>query len=180
MPDGCGRTTHYGRSMSGMLAPLATAIRTWLKGPTLMADALFAGLIGVISLVEASSPEFATSAGADTFAYVTIVIAAASLIVRRHMPITVLVIVTTTLATFYLGDGVDFLSLLGLAPFYAVAAHSTQRRRAWVAMPSLTKGASTRTGCSRSGAAMRSCGPKMWGSRAGPSWFSASIPAGTR
>ena len=117
-----------------MLAPLATAIRTWLKGPTLMADALFAGLIGVISLVEASSPEFATSAGADTFAYVTIVIAAASLIVRRHMPITVLVIVTTTLATFYLRDGGDFLSLLGLAPFYAVAAHSTQRRRAWVAM----------------------------------------------
>ena len=99
-----------------------------------MADALFAGLVGVISLVEASSPELATSAGADTFAYVTIVIAAASLIVRRHMPITVLVIVTTTLATFYLRDGGDFLSLLGLAPFYAVAAHSTQRRRAWVAM----------------------------------------------
>lgn len=134
MPDGCGRPTHYGRSMSRMLAPSATAIRTWLKKPTLMADALFAGLIGVISLVEASSPELATSAGADTFAYVTIVIAAASLIVRRHMPITVLVIVTTTLATFYLRDGGDFLSLLGLAPFYAVAAHSTQRRRAWVAM----------------------------------------------
>lgn len=120
--------------MSRKLAPSATAIRRWLKEPTLMADVLFAGLTGVISLVQASSPELATSAGADTFAYVTIVIASASLVVRRHLPITVLVIVTTVLATFYLRDGGDFLSILGIAPFYAVAAHSNQRRRAWIAV----------------------------------------------
>ena len=134
MPDGLERSAHYGRSMSRKLATSSSTIRGWLKEPTMMADVLFAGLVGVISVVEASSPEISTSAGADTFAYVTIVIAAASLIIRRHMSIAVLVIVSTVLATFYLRDGGYFLSMLGIAPFYAVAAHSNQRRRAWIAL----------------------------------------------
>ena len=121
--------------MTRQSAPSVRAIRTWLSDPNLRADALFAALVGVVSVVQASSPDVALGgASADTFAYITVVIASASLLFRRRWPITVLVIVTAVLAVFYLRDGGDFLSFLGLAPFYAVAAHSQQRLRAWIAL----------------------------------------------
>jgi signal transduction histidine kinase len=135
MPDGVSDRDHYGRGMSRLLARSSEAIRTWTEDPNLRADALFAALVGVISVLEASSPDLsAGTSGADTFAYVTIVIGAASLLVRRRLPIAVLAITSTVLAIFYLRDGGDFLSLLGLSGFYAVAAHSDRRGRAWAAM----------------------------------------------
>ncbi len=121
--------------MTRLLERTSGAIRSWTQDPNLRADALFAVLVGVISLVEASSPDAAsTASGADTFAYITIVIGAASLLVRRRLPITVLAITSMVLAVFYLRDGGDFLSILGLSAFYAVAAHSDRRGRAWTAM----------------------------------------------
>lgn len=99
------------------------------------ADALFAVLVGVISVLQASSPDAASGAsGADTFAYITIAIGAASLLVRRRLPITVFAFTLTVLAVFYLRDGGDLLPILGLSAFYAVAAHSNRRERAWIAM----------------------------------------------
>lgn len=104
-----------------------------MNDPNLRADALFAMLVSVVSLVEASSPDQALGgAGADAFAYVTIVVASASLLFRRHRPLTVLAIVATVVGVFYLRDGGEFLSLLGLSAFYAAAAHSENRRRAWI------------------------------------------------
>lgn len=135
MPDGPGRPAHYGRSMTRLLKRSSSAITTWTGDPNLRADALFAVLVGVISVVEASSPDAASQAsGPDTFAYITIVIGAASLLLRRRLPITVLAITSTVLAVFYLRDGGDFLSILGLSAFYAVAAHSDRREKAWAAM----------------------------------------------
>ena len=99
------------------------------------ADLLFAALVGAVTIAEALSPdEKAGSAGADTIAYITVGIALASLVLRRHLPLTVLAIVTAVLAVFYLRDGGEFLQVLGLAAFYAAAAHSDQRRRALVAL----------------------------------------------
>ncbi len=135
MPDGHAWIDNYGRSMSRLLTRSSSAIRTWTGDPNLRADALFAVLVGVISVLEASSPDATTAAsGADTFAYITIVVGAASLLVRRRRPITVLAITSVVLALFYLRDGGDFLSILGLSAFYAVAAHSDRRGRAWIAM----------------------------------------------
>ncbi len=121
--------------MSRVWARSSDAFRTWAGDPNLRADALFAVLVGVVSLLEASSPDVAPEAsGADTFAYITIVVGAAALLVRRRIPITVLAITSTVLAVFYLRDGGDFLSILGLSAFYAVAAHSERRAHAWVVM----------------------------------------------
>lgn len=117
--------------MSRPLERSSNAVRRWAEDPTLRADALFAMLVGVVALVEASSP-LDGFAGADTFAYISIVIASVSLLFRRTFPLTVFAIVTGTLAVFYLRDGGEFLSLLGLSAFYAVAAHSEHRGRAWV------------------------------------------------
>jgi len=117
---------------SGSLTEVATR---WSRDPNLRADALFATLVGVVAIAEALTPDEQTgAAGADTFAYITLGVAAASLLLRRHLPLTVFAIVTTVLGVFYLRDGGEFLSLLGLSAFYAVAAHSDQRRRAWIAL----------------------------------------------
>ena len=135
MPDCNKWHANYGRGMTRLPARPSGAIKTLTRDPNLRADALFAALVGVVSIAEATSPDKALgAAGADTFAYITITIGAASLILRRHWPITVLVIVSTVLAVFYLRDGGDFLAILGLSSFYAVAAHSNQRRRAWIAI----------------------------------------------
>ncbi len=114
---------------------LTEAATRWSRDPNLRADALFAALVGVVAIAEALTPDEKTgAAGADTFAYITVGVAAASLLLRRHLPLTVFAIVATVLAVFYLRDGGEFLSLLGLSAFYAVAAHSDQRRRAWIAL----------------------------------------------
>ena len=121
--------------MDEQLVRLRNAIKRLSTDQHLFADALFATLVGVVVIAEALTPdEKLGAAGADTFAYITVGVAAASLLLRRHLPLTVFAIVTTVLAVFYLRDGGEFLSLLGLAPFYAVAAHSDQRRRAWIAL----------------------------------------------
>jgi signal transduction histidine kinase len=133
MSDGAGQPAQYGRRMSRPLKRSSSAVRKWAEDPTSRADALFAILVGVVVLVEASSPT-PGFAGPDTFAYISIVIASVSLLFRRHVPLTVFAIVTITLAVFYLRDGGEFLSLLGLSAFYAVAAHSEQRLRAWIAI----------------------------------------------
>ena len=121
--------------MNGLLVRMRSAVTRVSTDPHLMADALFAALVGVVTIASALSPdEQAGAAGADTFAYITIAIGLASLLLRRHLPLTVLVIVTTVLAVFYLRDGGEFLQFLGLSAFYAAAAHSDQRRRAVVAL----------------------------------------------
>ena len=121
--------------MSGQLERVTGAIKRLYTDQHFQADAVFALLIGVVTLVEALEPDSnAAAAGADTFAYVTIVFASASLLVRRHFPLTVFGIVMTAVGLFYLRDGGDFLSALGLSGFYAVAAHASDRRRAWIAL----------------------------------------------
>ena len=121
--------------MNGLLVRLRSAITRLSTDPHLMADALFAALVGLVTIAEALRPDERTgAAGADTFAYITIGFGAASLLLRRHLPLTVLAIVTTVLALFYLRDGGEFLQVLGLVAFYAAAAHSDQRRRAWIAV----------------------------------------------
>ncbi|MFK8026404.1 MAG: hypothetical protein AB8G26_20790, partial [Ilumatobacter sp.] len=121
--------------MSRQLMRLTGAVKRLYTDRHFQADAVFAVLIGVITLVEALEPDPRTAAvGADTFAYVTIVLASACLLVRRHFPLTVFGIVVATLGLFYVRDGGDFLSSLGLSGFYAVAAHASDRRRAWTAL----------------------------------------------
>ncbi len=134
MPDGRARSAHYGRAMSRLPAPALRATRKWAQDPNLQVDALFAALVAVLTVVEASSAD-ADLGGqeADLFAYATILIGAASLLFRRRFPLTVLVIVSTVLALFYARDGSDFLAILGVSPFYAVGAHSSKRPQAFVA-----------------------------------------------
>ena len=121
--------------MNGLLVRLRSTFTRLSTDPHLMADALFAVLVGLVTVAEALRPDEQTGAtGADTFAYITIGFGAASLLLRRHLPLAVLAFVTTVLALFYLRDGGEFLQVLGLAAFYAAAAHSNQRRRAWIAL----------------------------------------------
>jgi signal transduction histidine kinase len=121
--------------MSGQLMRLTGAAKRLSADPHFQADVLFAILVGVVSVTEALQPDSNSAAvGADTFAFVTIVIASASLILRRHLPLIVFGIVVTTVGLFYLRGGGDFLSLLGLSAFYAVAAHARDRRRAWITL----------------------------------------------
>jgi len=121
--------------MDGRRTRMTSAIKRLPQDQHFHADVMFALLVGVVSVAEALEPDSnATAIGADTFAYITIVIAAASLIVRRHVPLTVFTIISVTLGLFYLRGGGDFLSLLGLSAFYAVATHANNRRRAWIAI----------------------------------------------
>lgn len=121
--------------MNRPLIRLRDAIKLLPADQHLRADAVFAALVGVVSVIEALEPgSNAGAVGADTFAYLTIAFAAGSLVFRRHFPLTVFAIVITTVGMFYLRDGGEFLSLLGLSGFYAVAAHASDRRRAWIAI----------------------------------------------
>lgn len=121
--------------MNRVHSPVSNAVWRWSSDPKTRVDVMFAALVGVVTLVEAAEPSVEYGGvGADTFSNTLIVVASASLLFRRRYPITVLVIVTTVMSILYVRDSGDFLAVLGLAPFYAVAAHSSQRRRAWVAL----------------------------------------------
>jgi signal transduction histidine kinase len=100
-------------------------------------DLVLAGVVAVLAVFEVASASAEALPGervADAFAYALVIAGSVSLVWRRRTPIAVLAIVSTVLATFWLGGYGALLSVLGLPALYAVAAHAERRRRAWWAL----------------------------------------------
>jgi signal transduction histidine kinase len=114
-----------------------SATRRWARDGRMLVDVLVAALVGVFAVFDvatASAHDVPGERPADAVAYLLVVAASASLVWRRRAPITVLVVVTALISTFWLRDHGAYLSVLGLPALYAVAAHADDRRRAWWAL----------------------------------------------
>jgi signal transduction histidine kinase len=68
----------------------------------------------------------------DLVAFILIAVAALSLVWRRQRPALSLTFVGMSMVAFYLRDYGSFMSMVGLASLYAVAAHAVNRRSAWI------------------------------------------------
>lgn len=133
MPDGHWRSEHYQRGMSGLLERVISTNRRRFQDRRFLVDLVFVGLITVFALIDVVGED--VSAGQrtpDFLAYVIAIVAAVSLVWRRHAPIAVLTVVTISMVTYWMRDRPSFLALIGLTAIYAVAAHCENRRRAWI------------------------------------------------
>jgi len=121
--------------MNGSLARLFSTNKRRFQDRRLLVDVAFAGVITVLALVEVESSGVSEGQRAlDFLAIVLVLVAGASLVWRRHVPVAVLTVVTIAMVTYWLRDRPSFLALLGLPALYAVAAHCDNRRRAWTAI----------------------------------------------
>lgn len=114
-----------------------SVIRRWAQDPRALVDLLVAAVVAVLSVFDVASASAQATAGqrpADALAYALIVAGSVSLVWRRRTPIAVLAIVTAALIAYWLRDHGAYLSVLGLAALFAVAAHAEHRRRAWWVM----------------------------------------------
>jgi len=113
----------------------ARRTQAWLRARPRLVDVLFAALMGLIALAELSG-EVATeqTREADQLGVILVVVAAASLAWRRAAPIRVLAFVVALSCVFYARDYGSFMVAVGLTSIYAVAAHESNRRTAWVAL----------------------------------------------
>ena len=103
----------------------------------LLVDLIVAAVVAVLAVVDVASTSAEALRGdraADGLAYALVIAGAVSLVWRRRSPITVLGIVTVAVIGFWLRGYGALLSVLGLPPLFAVAAHAENRRRAWWAM----------------------------------------------
>ena len=111
-----------------------SALRRPAPDTRVLVDVVVAAVVAVLSVVEVATTSANRLPGdraADGYAYALVAVGALSLAWRRRAPLAMLAVVTAVLATFWLRGHVALLSVLGLPALYAVAAHSSHRRRAW-------------------------------------------------
>jgi signal transduction histidine kinase len=94
-------------------------------------DVVFAAFIGVLAFAEASSASIGERES-DAQAYLLVAVGAASLIWRRVAPLTVLIVMTVVLSTFWLLGYGSFQSVLGLPAVYSATVHGENRHRTWL------------------------------------------------
>lgn len=121
---------------SDSLIQVANRSQRWVRDHPLVIDVGFALLVFGVELVDllASSNTPENGNEPDAFAIVLVTLGAMALIMRRQRPILTMVAVSAVMVLFYIRDYGSFMSIVGLAAFYAIAAHASRRRRAWIVM----------------------------------------------
>lgn len=100
-------------------------------------DVFVVGVVGVLVVIDVTLASYDREVGeqpVDALAFALVIFASISLFRRRQNPIAVLAIVTAAVVVFWLRGHGALLSVLGLPPLFAVAAHAKRRRRAWLAI----------------------------------------------
>ena len=106
----------------------------WCRSNPRIADAVFAGVLVVLSIFGLTNGKVEGSEQApDLLAYVLLIGGSVSLAWRRTSPIAVLAVVVCTTIPFWVLDYATAFDALVLVALYATTAHTTDRRRAWVA-----------------------------------------------
>lgn len=138
MADATWRARKYGRNMSSPAKTwigLARRSQMWLRSHPQVVDLLLAGLIALLALADLSDEGTVNGTReADTIGVLLILIAATALVWRRVAPVAVMVFVIGVSCVFYVRDYGSFMAAVGLAAFYAVAAHENNRRTAWITL----------------------------------------------
>jgi signal transduction histidine kinase len=134
MLDARSELAMYCRCVGRLLASAARVSHEWIGDRRVLVDVALAGFLTVLALVEAVSELDAWEREVGLLAVVFIVTGGVSLVWRRRAPVLVLAIVSTVMIAYWLSNYGSFLALLGLPALFAVAAHSANRRRAWVAI----------------------------------------------
>jgi signal transduction histidine kinase len=120
--------------MAQRLIELANQTQQRVRDRPVMLDIAFALLVFFVEIVALVGPseERAGSLEPDIVALLFVALGALSLVWRRQRPIEVLIFLGVLLVGFYLRDYGSFMSIVGLTALYAAAAHSVNRRRAWI------------------------------------------------
>lgn len=138
MADAPSVGKHYVPAMSEhspTMITLARRTQEWLRSRPRLVDVLFAGLMGLIALADLPGRDVADSArDPDALGVALVMIGAAALVWRRVAPLAVMACVVMVSCVFYARDYQSFMAAVGLAALYAVAAHETNRRAAWLAL----------------------------------------------
>ncbi len=129
---------NYGLGVNGAdnLIRFANRTQQWARDRPALLDLGFAATLFVLELVDLLARSDAPTSPRQTDLLSILLIAAASavLIKRRHNPVGSLLLVSVLMVIFYVRDYGSFMSIVGLAGFYAVAAHARNRRHAWITM----------------------------------------------
>jgi signal transduction histidine kinase len=99
-----------------------------------VADIVFVLLVFVLELVDlfglTANPLLPRDP--DLAAVALIALGSMTLLLRRQRPVLGLALLGVLMVIFYLRDYGSFMSIVGLASLYAVAAHAVNRRLAWI------------------------------------------------
>lgn len=138
MADAFERTESYRRIMSRdatSMITLARRTQEWLRSRPRLVDLFLAVLFGMLAMAElVGEVEVEGKREPDALGFLLILIGASALAWRRVRPITALTFVVGVSCVFYVLDYKSFMSSVGLAGLYAVAAHANNRRTAWMAL----------------------------------------------
>ncbi|MGI9602200.1 MAG: sensor histidine kinase [Acidimicrobiales bacterium] len=106
----------------------------WVSKRPMVVDVLVATLAAILGLAELTGDDIIVARDPDLLGVLLVLGGASALVLRRTMPIPVLVVVVSLMTIAYIRDYGSLLSAVGLPALYSVAAHGEDRRRAWAAI----------------------------------------------
>ncbi len=121
------------------LIEAAQRVQGWLRERPILIDVGIAVVAAILGLVELNDPEVVRAREPDALAVLLVLASAFTLIWRRSSPLTVLALVFSALSVVYLRGYDDvLLTAAGIVAIYSAAAHGAPRRRAWIAITTVT------------------------------------------
>lgn len=108
-------------------------VQIWVRQHERLVDVLFAALLAFTAIADVAGVTRGSARELDPLGIALIAIGSSALIWRRRHSLATLAVVFVVLAIYYTRDYGSFMSVVGIAAVYAVAAHLENRRTAWIA-----------------------------------------------